>query len=186
MADLPEGRSGRALALLLAGLAAALLWAGAVAPLRQWYLDRADQIDRQAALVQRMARIVDELPSLRQRAAQAGQSAPVAVLAGDSDSVAGAALQQRLQQIGTDVGASIASAELLPGEKLGGYRRIGVRLSVSGTWPVVVRLVAAIDAGTPRMLINDLQVQSGRRVGESEPTVSSSMIVFGFRAGTAS
>ncbi len=106
------------------------------------------------------------------------------MLEGASDSVAGAVLQQRLQQIGASVGAPLASAEVLPGEPVGNYRRIGVRLSVSATWPAIVQLLDTITASAPPLLVNDLHVESPRAiVGTPEPSLSASMIVFGFRTG---
>lgn len=187
MNELPEGLRGRVLAVALLVTAGAALWAGAVAPLTRWYDARADHLEQQARLARRMEQIVAELPELRRRASVANTAAPVAVLEGGTDSVAGAALQQRLQQIGTNTGAQLASTEALPGEQLGAYRRIGVRLSMAATWPVIVRSLDAITTGSPRLLINDLQVQSSHaNIGAAEPTLSTSMVVFGFRAGTAS
>jgi len=187
MSELPEGGRGRLLAVGLLVTVLASAWAGIVAPLTDWYAARAEQVDRQATIARRMAQIGAELPALRARAAGADAAVPVPVLEGATDSVAGAALQQRLQQIGTETGASFASTEVLPGEQVGAYRRIGIRLSVSAPWPVVVHLLDAITTGTPRLLVNDLQVQSARSVmNDVDPILNTSLLVFGFRAGTAS
>lgn len=187
MNELPEGLRGRLLAVALLVTVAAALWAGAYVPLTEWYTSRADDVAQQARLVRRMQQIVADLPELRRRVSAAPVAAPVAVLDGASDSVAGAALQQTLQKVGSDAGAQLSSVEVLPGEQLGAYRRIGVRLSVTAHWPVIVRLLDAITTGSPRLLVNDLQVQSARVIiGDSEPVLSTSMVVFGFRAGRAS
>lgn len=187
MTELPEGRRGRLLAVLLLLTVLASVWAGIIAPLVDWHAARDEQLERQAVLARRMAQVAAELPDLRQRANSAAAAAPVAVLEGATDSVAGASLQQRLQQIGAEAGASLASTEVLPGEQLGAYRRIGVRLAIAAPWPVIVRLLDTIGGNTPRLLVNDLQVQSARAVmGDAEPVLNTSMVVFGFRAGTAS
>lgn len=187
MNDLPEGLRGKLLAVALLITVITAFWAGIAVPLTEWYGTRADRLDQQARLARRMEQIVADLPELRRRASTAEAAAPVAVLEGASDSVAGAALQQRLQQIGTDAGAQLASIEVLPGEPVGAYRRIGVRVSVTGTWPVVVKLLDAITASSPPLLVNDLQIESSRAImGFAEPSLSTSMVVFGFRAGGAS
>ncbi len=187
MNELPEGLRGKILAVALLMTVVAALWAGVAVPLTDWYAARADRLEQQTRLAQRMEQFVADLPELRRRAGTAETAAPVAVLEGASDSVAGAALQQRLQQIGAAVGAQLASTEVLPGEPVGAYRRIGVRLSVSGTWPVLVNLLDAITASSPPLLVNDLQVESSRAImGFAEPALSTSMVVFGFRAGGAS
>lgn len=112
MGELPEGVRGRVLAVIGA------VWAGVAVPLTDWYHDRTDAIDRQAVLARRMTQIAGELPTLRQRVASTQATTPVAVLEGASDAVAGAALQTRLQQIASGIGASLASTEVLPGEQV--------------------------------------------------------------------
>lgn len=187
MTDLPEGRRGRllAVALLLTVLASA--WSGIAAPLLDWHAERDDQIARRSRLAARMAQVAAELPALRRAASGTDSEAPAASLQGASDSVAGAALQLRLQQIGVDAGAPLASTEVLPGEPLGAYRRIGVRVTVTAPWPAVVRLLETIGGNTPRLLVNDLQVQSTRGLSsDTDPLLNTGMVVFGFRAGSAS
>lgn len=187
MGELPEGVRGRVLAVLLLLAVIGAVWAGVAVPLSDWYRDRADAIDRQAILARRMTQIAGELPTLRQRVAATQATKPVTVLEGASDAVAGAALQTRLQQIAGGIGASLASTEVLPGEQVGAYRRIGIRLALSAPWPVVVRLLDAVDANTPRLLVNDLQVQSARAImTDADPGLTASMVVFGFRSGSAS
>ena len=187
MGELPEGVRGRIIAVLMLLAVIGAVWAGVAVPLTAWYGERADAIDRQATLTRRMTQIAAELPALRQRVAATQAAAPVAVLEGASDAVAGAALQTRLQQIAGGIGASLASSEMLPGEQVGAYRRIGIRLALSAPWPVIVRLLDAVDANTPRLLVNDLQVQSARAVmTDADPVLTTSLVVFGFRAGTAS
>lgn len=186
MADLPEGTRGRVFAvlILLAGLGG--IWAGIVVPLTDWYAERSDTIDRQTILARRMTQIAATMPALRAQAEAAQAAAPVTVLDGASDAVAGSALQQRLQQIGTGAGAALNSTEVLPGEPVGAYRRIGVRLAVTAYWPVIVRLMAAIDANTPRLLMNDVQIQSQRAsLTDANPLLTVTMVVFGFRADAA-
>lgn len=187
MNDLPEGVRGRILAaaLLLTVLAAA--WAGIVAPATAWYAERADSLDQQSTLARRMAQIAAGLPDLRRRVDSPAAAAPTGLLEGASDAVAGAGLQQHLQQIATTAGATLNSTEVIPGEQVGAYRRIAVRLSLSATWPVIVQLVDAIVAGTPRLLIDDLQIQSARiGAGPGDPPLNVGMLVFGFRPGQAS
>ena len=184
MGELPEGPRGRLLAVLLLLAVLGAIWAGIAVPLTNWYGERNDTIDRQTILARRMTQIAATLPDLRAQAAAIQTAAPVTVLDGASDSVAGAALQQRLQQIGTSLDTPLASTEVLAGEAAGAYRRIGVRLAVTAHWPVIVRLMAAVDANTPRLLVNDMQIQSQRaNLADSNPLLTVNMVVFGFRAG---
>lgn len=186
MGDLPEGLRGRILAVALLITVLATAWLGVVVPLSDWYGERAETIDRQTTLTRRMAQIAADLPRLRAQAATTQTAVPVTVLDGTTDAVAGAALQQRLQQIASGLGATLTSTELLSGDPAGAYRRIGIRIAVSSSWPVIVRLLDAIASDTPRLLVNDLQIQSMRAsLTDADPTLNVTMVVFGFRAGTA-
>jgi general secretion pathway protein M len=186
MGDLPEGLRGRILALALSFTVLAALWIGIAAPLTAWYAERAETIDRQTILTRRMAQIAADLPALRAQAAVTQTAVPVTVLDGTTDAVAGAALQQRLQQIASGLGATLASTELLSGDPAGAYRRIGIRIAVTSSWAVIVRLLDAIAGDTPRLLVNDLQIQAMRAsLTDADPTLNVTMVVFGFRSGPA-
>lgn len=187
MNELPEGVRGRVLAVLLLVVAIAAAWAGIIDPATSWYADRAERLKQQNTLAARMTQVAAQVPDLRRRLESPATTTPVSLLEGSSDAVAGAALQQHLQQLAAAAGANLASAEMIAGEQVGPYRRIGVRLSFSAPWPVVVQLLDSIASGTPPLLINDLQIQSARfGVTDPDPTLTTSLIVFGFRAGSAS
>ncbi|WP_431267065.1 type II secretion system protein GspM [Dankookia sp. P2] len=184
--DLPTGRRGQ---LLAVGLTLAVLggaWAGIAAPLLDWYTLRAEQVQARRAVARRMAELAETLPALRdqaRRVAAPGRPAEGAVLDGSSDALAAAALQGRLQEMAAQAGAPLSSAEALPGEAAGAWRRIGVRVAVNAPWPAVVRLLQAIGTATPRMLVDDLQLRAPPlllRTG-ARP-VDASFTVLGFRA----
>jgi general secretion pathway protein M len=130
-----------------------------------------------------MATVAETLPRIRQEA-EAGGGAPPALLEGASDSIAGASLQGQVQEMASRAGLTLASAELLPAEAAGRYRRVSLRLSVSGSWPALVGLLQALEEGTPRMLVDELQVQNAPSIapGAGRP-VSASLTVLAFRAG---
>lgn len=186
MGDLPEGLRGRIVALALLLTVVFGVWLGIAVPLTDLFADRAETADRQTTLARRMAQIAADLPALRTQAATSQTAAPVTVLDGTTDAVAGAALQQRLQQIAAGLGATLASTELLSGDPAGAYRRIGIRIAVTSEWPVIVRLLDVISGDTPRLLVNDLQIQAMRAsLTDANPTLNVTMVVFGFRSGSA-
>src|ERR1700739_2917395 len=94
--SLPTGPRGRALALLFLLLALAIFWFGAVAPLRDLYATRAETLQRQDVLAQRMAGLAAAVPDLTRLArAQSATAVPIPALQGRTDGVAAAALQQK-------------------------------------------------------------------------------------------
>ena len=186
LSQLPTGRAGRLLAVLLVLLVLAAGWAAAGAPLLDWYADRADALERRAALARRMESIAADLPRL-QRQVQAGQTAgpaPIPVFGGGSDAVAGAALQQTLQDMAAKAGVTLASTEALPPQAEGAYRLIGVRVTTNTPWPNLIHLLLAITQASPVLLVDDLQVHGARGfVRKGGTPLDASFVVMGFRAG---
>jgi general secretion pathway protein M len=160
-AALPTGRRGQALAVAILLIALAVVGVGAVAPVLGWYQARQDQLQDRRALASRMAALAATAPALQRAMEAVGAEGPARRTTFDapSDAVAGAALQQDVQDLVGSASATMASAEALPSEPAGPLRRIGVRVTVSGTWPVLVGLLTAIDEAAPRMLVGDLQLQ---------------------------
>ena len=182
---LPTGRRGQvlAVALLLAVLAAC--WVVVAAPLLAWHADRTEALEQRSALARRMAQVAGTLPELQRQAAAAVAAGPVAatLLDGSTDAVAGATLQQLIQDMAGRADATLSSTEALPTEAVGSYRRIGVRVALYAPWPVLVELLRAVGQASPQMLVDDLQIRSGRQFGvPGDPPLDASFVVLGFRA----
>jgi general secretion pathway protein M len=186
MNGLPEGRRGQALAVGILLVLLAVFWTGIVSPLLDWHAARGAEIERQTRLAEREARLVEELPSLRQRAAQASGAPVRATLPGSTDAIAGAALQEQVQSMATQASAQLASIETLNAEQVGAYRRIGVRVALNAKLPVIVHLLDAVERATPAMLVDDLRLTSTPIAprGVTLP-LEAAFTVYAFRQGTA-
>ena len=182
----PTGRAGRALAASLTLLALVLLWLGVVAPGLAWYTERAERLAGRTALAARMQALADTLPALRQEAARLTAAGPAeqALLGGATDAIAGATLQEAVQDLATRAGVTVSSAEMLPAEPAGRYRRIGLKVTLSAPWPSTTALLAAIAQAVPQMMVADLAMQRSVGVGaaESRP-VQAAFTVFAMQAG---
>ena len=125
---LPTGRNGRVLAASLAALSVVLVWLVVVSPVMDWYEARAGQL---ASLLERAAHEeaqIAAMPLLRREAEAAAKTPAHSVLAGKTDAIAGAALQEQVQSMAGAVSAQLTSAETLPAEQVGGvsaHRRTG-------------------------------------------------------------
>ena len=74
----------------------------------------------------------------------------------------------------------------IPTEQVGAYRRVGVRIALTASWPVLVRLLQAAAEATPGLLVNDLQIRGSRLlVRPTEVPLDALMTVSAFRAGVA-
>jgi hypothetical protein len=128
-------------------------------------------------LAPRLSAAAAELPELRARLAelQAAAKTRDIVIDGASDAIAAANLQSRLEELAKSVGVTIGSTEGIAAENRGGYRRIGLRLVISGDlspgrrerFPLVRRareaVTYAIDRHERRAAVFATLVTGGRR-----------------------
>jgi general secretion pathway protein M len=185
---LPEGPRGQALAVALTVLALVAAWLAAGQPLLDAYADRADVLERRAALAARMEEVAASLPELqRAETTRATDATPTsATLEGASDALAGAALQSLVEGMSSSAGGKLASTEALPAEQVGAYRRVALRVAVDATWPVLARLLQAIERATPRMFIDDLQIHAQpAALATHEPPLDIAFTVLAFRQATS-
>lgn len=181
---LPTGPRGQVLAVAMLAAVLAAAWVVVAAPLLAWHADRAELLGQRQAMAERMERVAASVPQL-QREAVGTVAAPEAVLLqGGSDAVAGAALQGQIEALALSAGIRPSSLELLPAEAVGTYRRVSLRVAMTGQWAAIVAVLQAVDGASPRMLVDDLQVQVAPSVtaGPAQP-LGATFTVISFRAG---
>jgi general secretion pathway protein M len=183
---LPNGRLGQALAVAFTLLAAILLWITTAGPLLGWYQTRAAQLAQQQVIAAHMAVLDKEIPALRKAVSAAGLQAQgdQVLFPGATDAIAGANLQTALQNLATQAGTSLDSAELLPAQPEDGLRRIGMQVSVTTGLPVLTALLQAIGEARPRMIVGELSVSNPTQgpADQGQP-MQVNFTVTGFRAG---
>ncbi len=184
--DLPTGPRGRLLALSLTVLVLLVLWFGIAAPVLGWYADRTEQLNQREMLAGRMAEVAAARPELQRQAAglSASSAAPGALLAGETDAVAAATLQERMQDMAAKAGAQLSSVEMLPATQAGQFRRIGLRVAVQAGMANVIHLLELIEQAKPRMLVDELDFQRRLLLTRSTaPDLDARFVVYAFRAG---
>jgi type II secretory pathway component PulM len=183
---LPTGRNGQYLAAGLAFLAVAALWLGIVSPVLDWYGGRSAQLDALRARAARETALIDMIPQLKLQAQSAAKTPTRAVLTGNTDAIAGAALQEQVQSMASAANAQLTSIETLPGEQMNAYRRIGVRVALNAQLPVVIALLKAVEEAEPRLVVDDIRLSS-TPVGPQnvQLPLDAAFTVYGFRVGTA-
>jgi hypothetical protein len=105
------------------------------------------------------------------------------VIDGASDAIAAANLQSRLEELAKSVGVTIGSTEGIGAENRGGYRRIGLRLAISGDYDGIIKLLAAIEAAAPPLILSNLQFHGVLRpTGQAQGSrLDAGLEVYGFR-----
>jgi len=187
---MPNGRRGQLLALGLLLLALAGVYLLVVSPLQSLYAERAAVLENRRMLLPRMQAAADELPILRARAEQLRVAAGTRkiTLEGASDPIAAATLQSRIEELAASVGATIGSTESLPAEARSGYRRIGLRYVLSGSYETLVKFLAKLEAANPPLVIDNLHIHGVlRRPGTPASTgLDAGLDVYAYREGEKS
>jgi general secretion pathway protein M len=161
-----------------------------VAPLVELHQQRQASLDDGRMLLPRLQAAAARLPTLRARVTelQLAARARKVTLDGASDAIASANLQSRIEGLATSVGATIGSTESLPVETLAGYRRIGLRFTLNGTYETVVRLLAKLEEALPPLVVDNLQVHGVLRRpgvlqnGAAYAGLDAGIDVYGFRS----
>jgi hypothetical protein len=186
--SLPEGRRGQILATALTLTVLAAAWLGAGQPLLDWYQSGSDTLAQRQMLLKHMQAVAQTLETL-ERAPAATKPETTPLLPGATDALAAAAMQNAVQAMAARAGVELASMETLPAEARGGYRRIGLRVSLTAKWPVLVDLLRTATQGEPRMLVDDVQLRVMPMPGNAAAMpVGASFTLLAFRAagGTGS
>jgi len=174
-----------ALSLLFVALGAGYLLIAA--PLLGLYAERAAVLENRRMLLPRLRATAEELPALRVRVEQLRAAAGTRkiTLEGASDAIAAATLQSRIEELATSAGATIGSTESLPVETRTGYRRIGLRYVLSGSYETLVKFIAKLEAATPPLVIDNLHIHGAlRRPGTPAATgLDAGLDVYAYRDG---
>lgn len=180
------GRRGQALAVAIGICGFAMLWFGILDPVRSWFDGRAALLEQRQQMLIHMRDLAATLPAWRTASANkqgGGVERATVMLQGDSDAVAAANLQQRVQKMALDAGASMTAVETLPPEHVADrWNKVSLRISLNASWPVLMELIRSVEESPTRILIDDVRFRSP--VTAVRPTVmpiQASMVVYGFR-----
>ncbi len=123
-----------------------------------------DQVARAAVLIERFRRVGATRPALEKQMAalRRRQSSGVGYLTGASDTIAGAALQNRVKRIGEKSGAKINSSQILPTKTENGLRRIGVKLRLEADIAALQKFLHRLESGRPLLFLDKMQVRKRR------------------------
>jgi general secretion pathway protein M len=93
------------------------------------------------------------------------------LMAGATPTQVGAELQGRLSSMATEAGLNVLSSQILKEEEAEGFRRIGVRLTLSGELEGVAKILAAIEGGESDVAVTLLEIN--RKLGATRRPATS-------------
>jgi general secretion pathway protein M len=185
IATLPTGRTGQLLALAILCLVLGGVYLLLVSPILDLYSEREATVADRRMLAPRLSAAAAEVPELRARLAelQAAAKTRDIVIDGASDAIAAANLQSRLEELAKSVGVTIGSTEGIAAENRGGYRRVGLRLAISGEYEAIIKLLAAIETAAPPLVLSNMQFHGVLRptAQAQSSRLDAGVEVYGFR-----
>jgi len=92
---------------------------------------------------------------------------------GSTPTQVGAALQGKLSQMASDAGLNVLSSQILKDETYGEFRRVGVRMTLSGELDGVTSMLSAIETGPADVAVTLLEVNRKLGATRRPPTPSS-------------
>jgi general secretion pathway protein M len=178
-----------AVMLLLTVLAAVYLHI--VEPTIAAYVAVEDRLVESRSLIEHFDRLAVRGPVYASRLAELEneERAKGYYLAGDTDALAAASLQDRLGQVIDTNAGVLRSLQPLSGTDESGFRRIAVRVSIAATTENLVRTLRDIEGGLPILFIDNLEIRSDASLGGAsadaaggggEPVLAVGFDVYGY------
>jgi Type II secretion system (T2SS), protein M subtype b len=188
--ELPQGPTGRALALAIGALGVAIFYFLVVSPILYFYDDQAQIVQQRAEMAQRFKVLARDLPDLRTADRKwRDQFGGELLLTGQSDAIASAAIQSMMKSTVEGAGARLTSAEILPERTEGEFRRVGIRVAFAGDLKLIASVLRNLETAHPVLFAGDFDLQAGSDAGRQDAASAGSnslavtLDVYGFRAG---
>jgi Tfp pilus assembly protein PilO len=127
-----------------------ILYVGVVVPLRDFRAGVADEIADGQEQLERAARYIgaaDSLRAEREALKKRLQQARARLLPGRTGTLGAAALQERTNAIAAEKGITVQSTQVMREETLAPYRKVSVRLTLSGELKPFADMVSTIEYG---------------------------------------
>ncbi len=183
--------------LLALALLALLIWSGHVyvaEPLLERWTLAEDSIARQAELERRYLVLGASRADLERRLDRIGENLSPAGLyiEAASDALVGAGLQNKLKSVVNQGGGTLNSTQILPATEAEPFRRIGVRVQMTGAVTALQNTLHKLESARPYLFLDNLDVRrrvtrtrtQRKRVGNPESRLTVRFDFYGYvRAG---
>ena len=143
-------------------------------------------LEQRTALQHRMREVAATLPALRAAKPERGDTPTTIMLPGNTDAVAAADLQERIQKMAAAAGTSLTAVETLSAVPMGNWHKVPLRVSVNAPWTVLMDLLRSIEDSRTRILIDDVHFHNVTVVSRAVALpIQASMVLYGFRPAEA-
>lgn len=177
-------RPDRILALALLAVVLAGGYLLAVRPLVGAYLTNRHAIAESRDLLARLSAIAAHGAAWRRQVEElrGRRVVETAYLQGTSETLAAAALQNRLKSAIQKHGGELQSVQALPATETDGFRRVVVRAQMTADVPALQKILYDLEAGLPFMFVDnlDVRVRHARRDTERAEPLEVGLEVYGY------
>ncbi len=177
------GAAGGVLVLLL-------VYTLVISPFLSYRQDLQDEIEAHRARIENgkayLARTAD-VARQRDQMQKAFQQVRAQLVPGDTPTLAAANLQNVLHSLAGEKGVEIQSTQVMRDDQSGDFRRIAVRITVTGDLKQLADFLAAVEHGTTRVAIPFLEIsrRGAALRGKAARALSATIEVNAFLQGTA-
>ncbi len=175
-----------AVALLLAVLTFGYLFV--VPPLMANYSDTRDAVEQSATMLARYNSLAARQPALEKQIEElkGRRTSREIYLAGATDALAAAELQNRVKRIIEDQSGNLRSIQPVPGTSDSGFQRVMIRVQMSATMGALHRILHGLESAKPFLFIDNMEIgnrRSRRRkdANAEDPALLVRFDLFGYR-----
>jgi hypothetical protein len=160
----PRSMASRALALGLLGLLVAVIWMGAVDPIKRRYDENDQAITDGIRLLAGFKSVIAQGRQVgSERSASDLERYRGDFLAGPEDAIIVADLQTRLRSLITARNAELSSARALPPKSRDGLEYLGLALQIRAEMKSIQEVLHAIETGTPLLFVERADLRLDER-----------------------
>jgi len=131
-----------------------------------------DELWLQVQKVRNYQKILARRDAVRRQAEQLAarlREAEARLIPGETPTQVGAELQGRLSAMASEAGLNVLSSQILKEEEVDGFRRVGVRLTLSGKLEGIMRLLTSVETGSTDLAVTFLEIN--RKLGATRRPV---------------
>ncbi len=156
--------ASRALALTILLVILWLVFVLAVNPIVSAYRTTGDELDRTVEQLARYQNVSKAYPKLKQQmdVLSRRHAASGVYLAGTTDALAAAELQEDVGQTIEANGGALRSIQILPTSADGEFRKVTVRVQLTANLPSLARILYSLEAAKPFVFIDNLDIKNRR------------------------
>lgn len=141
-------------------------------------VEATEQLDRYVQIATKRSTIKNLIARLETRKATTG-----IYLSGDTDPLAAVDLQERVNAHVKRTGGTVQSIQVLETETDEGYRRVAISVKLTATISALHRLIYAIEASRPFLVIRNLDIKSTKRSAKIDDQTEEPKLLIRFEVG---